>query len=68
MIWSKNKKTMYTPVNPNLLYKNGVYGVFVTQTCIFVMFEINESVLRASDENRIDEAGVLSLIIKVLSY
>ena len=26
-------KQMYTPVNPNLLYKMGCKGVFVTRTC-----------------------------------
>ena len=34
MFWSKNKKTMYTRVNPIFFYiKVGYKGVFITRTC-----------------------------------
>ena len=34
MFWSKNKKIMYTRVNPTFVYiKVGCKGVFVTRTC-----------------------------------
>ena len=34
MFWSKNKKNMYTRVNPTFFYiKVGCKGVFITRTC-----------------------------------
>ena len=34
MFWSKNKKKMYTPVNPQFYYmKVGCKGVYTSRTC-----------------------------------
>ena len=33
MFWSKNKKNMYTRVNPTFYIKVGCKGVFITRTC-----------------------------------
>ena len=39
MFWSKNKKKIYTPVNPNLLYKMGCKGCSL-HGLVFVMTSV----------------------------